>query len=81
MATHIIERADRFYDDYIDPAYRDDYRRLCDAVTQQAKAGHVYSLFGSRTSVIEPIETGRPLGVLSHWGLNRLERAAISWRV
>ena len=52
LDSHIVERVDRFYDDYIDPAYRDHYRHLCDAVAHQAKAGHRYSLFGSRTSVI-----------------------------
>ncbi len=63
MDSHIVERADRFYQDYIDPDYRSAYEQLCDAVAKQEKAGHRYSLFGSRTSIIEPIETGRPLGV------------------
>ncbi len=40
-----------------DPAYRDAYRQLCDAVTRQAEAGNGYSLFGSRTSIIEPPES------------------------
>ena len=62
LDSHIVERADRFYQDYqdyIDPGSRDACAQLCDAVAQQAKAGHRYSLFGSRTSVVEPIETGR----------------------
>ena len=69
LDSHIVERVDRFYGDYIDPAYRESYARLCDGIAQQAKAGHRYSLFGSRTSVVEPIETGRPLGVRDTFGL------------
>ena len=71
LDSHIVERADRFYGDYMDPAYRDAYQQLCDAVTRQAEAGNGYSLFGSRTSIIEPIETGRPLGVRDTFGLTR----------
>jgi predicted TIM-barrel fold metal-dependent hydrolase len=71
MDAHIVERADRLYQDYIDPAYRDAYAQLCDGVTKQAQAGNAYSLFGSRTSVIEPIETGRPLGVRDTFGLTQ----------
>jgi HEPN domain-containing protein len=41
MDAHIVERADRLYQDYIDPAYRDAYAQLCDAVTKQAEAGNV----------------------------------------
>src|SRR5947207_13382661 len=37
---------------------------------QEAK-GESYSLFGSRNSVIEQIETGRPLGVRNTFGLSR----------
>ena len=70
LDSHIVERADRFYQDYIDPAYREAYQQLCDGVAQQAKAGHRYSLFGSRTSIIEPIETGRPLGTRDTYGLS-----------
>jgi predicted TIM-barrel fold metal-dependent hydrolase len=71
MDSHIVERADRFYQDYIDPEYRSAYDQLCDAVTKQAKVGDAYSLFGSRTSIIEPIEAGRPLGVRDTFGLSR----------
>src|SRR5262245_1407978 len=63
LDSHVVERADRFYQDYIDPAYRPPYQQLCDAVARQAQVENTYSLFGSRNSVIEPIETGRPLGV------------------
>ena len=71
LDSHIVERADRFYQDYIDPSYREAYQQLCDGVAQQAKAGNRYSLFGSRTSVIEQIETGRPLGTRDTFGLSR----------
>jgi len=71
LDSHVVERADRFYQDYIDPSYRGAYQQLCDGVAQQAKAGHRYSLFGSRTSVVEPIETGRPLGTRDVFGLSQ----------
>lgn len=71
MDAHIVERADRMYQDYIDPAYREAYQELCAGIAKQAEAGHRYSLFGSRTSVVEPIETGRPLGVRDTYGLTQ----------
>jgi predicted TIM-barrel fold metal-dependent hydrolase len=71
MDSHIVERVDRDYGDYIDPAYREAYQHLCDGVARQHAAGHRYSLFGSRTSVIEPIETGRPLGGRDTFGLTQ----------
>src|SRR5215470_19268691 len=71
LDSHIVERADRWYGDYIDPAFREAYRQLCEGIAQQEKAGRRYSLFGSRASVIEPIETGRPLGVRDTFGLTR----------
>jgi hypothetical protein len=72
LDSHIVERADRFYQDYIDPAYRPPYQALSDAV----KKGQSCSLFGSRHSVIEPIETGRPLGVRD----SSASRGAPAWR-
>ena len=42
---------DRFYQDYIDPAYRPPYQPLCVAHAL-VKKGQSYSLFGSRHSVI-----------------------------
>ncbi|MBI3325140.1 MAG: amidohydrolase family protein [Nitrospinae bacterium] len=71
MDSHIVERADRMYRDYIDSAYRGAYQELYDAIAKQAEAGNTYSLFGSRTSVIGPIETGRPLGVRDTFGLTQ----------
>jgi hypothetical protein len=71
LDAHIVERPDRFYRDYLDPAYQEAYQQLCDAVARQAEAGNVYSLFGSRTSIVEPIETGRPLGRRDTFGLTR----------
>jgi len=32
LDSHIVERADHFYQNYIDPAYRDAYQHLCDSV-------------------------------------------------
>ena len=37
LDSHIVERADRFYRDYLDPAYHDAYQQLCDAVARQAQ--------------------------------------------
>lgn len=71
MDAHIVERPATQWKDYIDPAYRPQYQTLCDGIAKQAEAGHRYSLFGSRTSVIEPIETGRPLGVRDTFGLSQ----------
>jgi predicted TIM-barrel fold metal-dependent hydrolase len=71
MDAHIRERADRFYKDYIDPEYRPHYQLLCDAIAKQEQKGGRYSLFGSRNSVIEQLETGRPLGVRDTFGLSR----------
>ena len=71
LDSHIVERADRFYGDYLDPAYQEPYRQLCDAVKQQAETGNAYSLFGSRTSIVEPVEAGRPLGRRDTFGLTR----------
>jgi predicted TIM-barrel fold metal-dependent hydrolase len=71
MDSHIVERADRFYHDYIDPGYRSAYDQLCAAVEKQAKAGDAYSLFGSRGSIVEPVETGRPLGVRDTFGMTK----------
>jgi len=71
LDSHIVERVDRLYDDYIDPAFREAYRQLAEGIAQQEKSGRRYSLFGSRDSVIEPIETGRPLGVRDTFGLTQ----------
>ncbi len=71
MDAHIQERADKYYQDHIDPAYREAYQELCDGIAEQEKAGHRYSLFGSRTSVIEPIEAGRPLGTRDKYGMTK----------
>ena len=70
MDAHIRERADRFYLDYLDPAYRAPYQLLCEAVAQQEKKGERYALFGSRTAIVEQLETGRPLGVRDTFGLS-----------
>src|SRR5579864_1145462 len=61
MDAHIRERADRFFLDYIDPAYRGPYQLLCEAVARQEKKGERYALFGSRTAIVEQLETGRAL--------------------
>ena len=69
MDTHIRERADKFFKDYIDPEYRGSFNRLCEAIAIQESKGHRYALFGSRTAVIEQIEAGRALGARDTFGL------------
>ena len=69
MDAHIVERPERMYQEYIDPAYREPYAQLCTAIARQTETGQRASLFGSRTSIVEPIETGRPLGVRDTFGL------------
>jgi predicted TIM-barrel fold metal-dependent hydrolase len=69
MDAHIVERPERMYQEYIDPAYRESYAQLCTAIARQTDAGQRVSLFGSRNSIVEPIETGRPLGVQDTFGL------------
>jgi predicted TIM-barrel fold metal-dependent hydrolase len=82
LDAHIRERIDRFYGDYIDPAYREPYQRLCEAIAAQARAGEPYALVGRRTAIIEPIETGRPLGARDTFGLSRrsgMERGRLAF--
>src|SRR5262249_43322969 len=74
LDAHIRERPDAFYRECIDPAYRDAYDRLCEAIAAQAKAGEPYALVGRRTAIVDPIETGRPLGVTDTFGLSRRSR-------
>jgi hypothetical protein len=71
LDAHIQERADQYYHDYLDPAYREQYQTLCDAIAKQEAAGLGYSLFGRPGSVIEGHETGRPLGVQDTFGLSQ----------
>ena len=80
LDAHIRERIDRFYGDYIDPTYREPYQRLCEAIAAQARAGEPYALVGRRTAIIEPIETGRPLGVRDTFGLSpaKVKRARLA---
>ena len=40
MDAHIRERADRFFLDYIDPAYRAPYQLLCEAVARLRRQRH-----------------------------------------
>ena len=72
LDSHIVERADRFYDGL----HRSRVPRHLPAALRRRspsrpRPAHGYSLFGSRTSVVEPIETGRPLGVRDTFGLTR----------
>ena len=63
MDTHVYERPDRMYGEFLDSAYREPYNELCSAIEKQQESGLNVSLFGTRHAVIEPFEAGRPLGV------------------
>jgi hypothetical protein len=78
MDAHIRERADKFFKDYIDPEYRTAFNQLCEGIAAQEAKGDRYSLFGSRNSVVEPIETGRPLGVRDTYGLSGPRRCRMA---
>lgn len=67
--SHVYERADRTYQAYVDPEYREPYERLCRAIERQIAAGGSYALFSTREAIIEPFETGRPMGVGDTFGL------------
>ncbi|HEX9879772.1 MAG TPA: amidohydrolase family protein [Candidatus Binatia bacterium] len=71
MDTHVYERPDRMYREFLDPAYQEPYEQLCAAIEKQAENGLSFSLFGTRHAVIEPFEAGRPLGVRDSFGLSR----------
>ena len=70
MDAHIEEQPERMYQDHIDPAFRDAYQRLCEAIDGQGRRSDDAGLFGSRTSIVENVETGRPLGVQDTFGLS-----------
>jgi predicted TIM-barrel fold metal-dependent hydrolase len=69
MDTHVYEQPE-MYRDYIDPAHRESYERLCAAIEKQKAERKTYSLFGNRNAIIEPFEAGRPLGVRDTFGLS-----------
>ncbi len=71
MDTHVYERPDKMFGDYLDPAYRSHHQQLCEAIEKQAAEGRNYSLFGTRHALIEPFEAGRPLGIRDTYGLSR----------
>ena len=53
LDSHIVERADRFYDDYLDPGYRAAYRQLCEAAVRIPMVGAATSLnLGVAASIV-----------------------------
>ena len=87
MDAHIIERPAEMYRDYIDPAYREPYERMVQAVIGQSRSAADTTdggrrggttLVGSRNALLDQIETGRPLGVRDTFGLSR--RAGLAGR-
>ncbi len=69
MDSHIMERPERMFRDFVDPEYREPYERLSAAVEKQNAAGLGTSLVGTRHAILSPVETGRPLGVRDTFGL------------
>ncbi len=67
--SHVYERADVTYRDYIDPDFREPYDLLCRAIKRQADSGQRYALFETRDAVVEPFDGGLPLGVHQTFGL------------
>jgi len=70
MDTHVYEKPERMYRDYMDPKYREPYDLLCQAIEKQLAEKKSYSLFGNRNALIEPFEAGRPLGVYDNFGMS-----------
>ena len=67
--SHVYERADRTYQGYVDPEYQEPYDRLCKAIGKQLAEGRTYALFGTRESILDPFDSGRPMGVPDTFGL------------
>jgi predicted TIM-barrel fold metal-dependent hydrolase len=82
MDSHVYEEADRSYQGYVDPAYRETYERLCTAIARQREAGLPGMLFMNRNAIIEPSDELRPLGMYDTFGLvperRPIERAEIA---
>jgi predicted TIM-barrel fold metal-dependent hydrolase len=67
--THVYEKPEEMYQDYIDPSYKEPYELLRKAIKKQVAERGSYSLFGNRSALIEPVEAGRPLGVRDTFGM------------
>lgn len=70
LDTHVYEKPEKMYRDYMDPAYKEPYDLLCQAIEKQQKERGSAALFGHRYAVIAPIEAGRPLGVQDTFGMS-----------
>lgn len=70
MDTHVYEKPEKMYRDYIDPSYKEPYELLCKAIEKAVAERGSYALFGHRYAVVEPIEAGRPLGVKDTFGMS-----------
>src|SRR5947209_20589621 len=67
--SHVYERADTTYQQYMDPEYRDQYDLLCKAIKQQMDAGQRYALFETRNAVVDRFDAGLPMGMYETFGL------------
>jgi predicted TIM-barrel fold metal-dependent hydrolase len=68
--THVYEKPEKMYRDYMDPAYKEPYELLCQAIEKSQKERGSAALFGHRYAVVAPIEAGRPLGVHDTFGMS-----------
>jgi len=67
--SHVYERADTTYQPYMEPAYRDQYDLLCQALKQQTDSGQRYALFETRHAVVDQFDAGLPMGMYEAFGL------------
>src|SRR4051812_46247254 len=67
--SHVYERADTTYQEFMDPEYRETYDLLCRAIAQQEEHGQRYALFETRHAIVDPFDAGRPMGVHHMFGL------------
>ena len=69
MDSHIVERPEDMYDDYIDPLYREKLDRLKRALQENIKKGVGNSIASSRYAVMAPIVSDNALGDHDTFGM------------
>ncbi len=69
MDSHIQERPQEMYNEYIDPEYREKFEQLKRAITESIQKGGSGSIASSRTAVVAPIISDNPLGDRDTFGM------------
>ena len=69
MDSHIVERPEEMYDDYIDPSYREKLERLKRALQENIQKGFRGSIASSRYAVLAPIVSDNALGDHDTFGM------------